>query len=324
MRRTITQMTEHTSHLAWQPDVWGERGPNSVLGSSSQKPGKGLEAGEVGIGQPPPSRGTSGNPSHCQPLRQAQEQQPAAAPPTRPCCLSALPTFSTQEPCPVTGMCLTRWHGYICSPRSVNYHLPESPSSRLGLPHKYLLTPSLPESRPSSPLACLAVLSPPRGLPVIHGPWARRQLGHIPPPWEVHGLRFDPDCWMYFYFPISCQHLNIRIHIQIHIPSFSKKQKTEDLARQGPYSSMATVSSSWVVTAPFLRMLHRRISHSPRECPSAWPLLSIAPSVPAKSHWIHESGPSGRQRAWLKCVMASGLHYLRPRRDSLARPVMPP
>ena len=143
-RRTIMQITEHTLHLAWQLDVRGERGPNSILGSSSHKPGKGLEAWEMWTGQSPPSRGTSGNLSHGQPLRQGQEQQLAVDPLTQPCFLSALPTFFAQGLCSVTGTFLTLWHSVICSPRSINYHLPESPSSWLGLPHKYLLTPSLP------------------------------------------------------------------------------------------------------------------------------------------------------------------------------------
>lgn len=68
-------------------------------------------------------------------------------------------------------------------------------------------------------------------------------------------------CWMYFYFQIRCQHLNIvRIYILTHIPSFSRKP--EELARQGPYSHMATVSSGWMATDPLSRRQCCRISQS--------------------------------------------------------------
>lgn len=151
-------------------------------------------------------------------------------------------------------------------------------------------------------------MSVPRGLPVIYTLCARRQLGHILPPRQVHGLCFDLDCWMYFYFQISYQYLKIiTIHIQTHIPSFSKKQnktkqKQKIWQRQGPYSYMATISSSWVVTAPFLMRLRYRISHSPHDGPTALPLLSITHSVPAPSNRIYNSSLSSRQR------MLTGMH----------------
>lgn len=105
----------------------------------------------------------------------------------------------------------------------------------------------------------------------------------------------------------------------MHIPSFFRKP--EDLARQGPYFHMATISSSWVVIAPFSMKLHYEIPHNSLDHPHCLTPLGITQYLPGPQAFGHTTPAWEAVRGhWLKCIMVTSFTAYKIWSDSLARP----